>query len=53
MAAGARRVFYQLSLVHQLQPCLSQGNLATATHSLLTSRLDYCNVFNVGLLWEM
>ena len=45
----ARSPFAELKLVRQLRPFLEKSDLATVTHALVTSRLDYCNVFYVGL----
>lgn len=39
----ARGVLHQFGLVHQLWPFLEKKNLANMTHSLVTSRLEYCN----------
>ena len=33
----------------QLRPFLEMSDLATVTHALVTSRLDYCNALYVGL----
>ena len=49
VSAVARNVFAQLKLLCQLCPFLEMSNLATVTHALVTSRLDYCNVLYVGL----
>ncbi|KAF7243518.1 putative RNA-directed DNA polymerase from transposon BS, partial [Varanus komodoensis] len=39
--AVARSAFLQLRLIHQLRPFLENDCLATVTHTLLTSRLDF------------
>nr|GFC52549.1 hypothetical protein [Tanacetum cinerariifolium] len=49
VAAVARGAFAQLRLVRQLRPYLDRADLATVTHALVTSRLDYCNALYVGL----
>ncbi|KAF7246708.1 hypothetical protein EYD10_07374, partial [Varanus komodoensis] len=36
-------------LIHQLRPYLEYDCLATVTHALVTSRLDFCNTLYVGL----
>ncbi|KAF7253589.1 Ryanodine receptor 2, partial [Varanus komodoensis] len=38
-----------LRLIHQLRPYLENDCLATVTHALVTSRLDFCKVLYVGL----
>ena len=43
----ARSTFAQLKLVHQLCLFLEMLDLATVTHALVTSCLDYCNVLYV------
>ncbi|KAF7251302.1 putative uncharacterized transposon-derived protein F52C9.6, partial [Varanus komodoensis] len=45
----ARSAFFQLQLIHQLCPYLEYDCLATVTHTLVTSRLDFCNMLYVGL----
>ncbi|KAF7244471.1 Ubiquitin-conjugating enzyme E2 U [Varanus komodoensis] len=45
----ARSTFLQLRLIHQLRPFLENDCLATVTHALVTSRLDFCNALYVGL----
>ncbi|KAF7243143.1 Cullin-3 [Varanus komodoensis] len=45
----ARSAFLQLWLIHQLRPYLEYNCLATVTHALVTSRLDFCNALYVGL----
>ncbi|KAF7254778.1 hypothetical protein EYD10_00571, partial [Varanus komodoensis] len=45
----ARSAFLQLRLIHQLHPYLEYDCLATVTHALVTSRLDFCNALYVGL----
>ncbi|XP_053106346.1 uncharacterized protein LOC128325025 [Hemicordylus capensis] len=47
--AVARGAFAWLRLVRQLRPFLEKADLATVTHALVTSRLDYCNALYVGL----
>ncbi|KAF7245513.1 putative RNA-directed DNA polymerase from transposon BS [Varanus komodoensis] len=49
VTAVARSAFLQLRLIHQLRPYLEYNCLATVTHALVTSRLDFCNVLYVGL----
>ncbi|KAF7245399.1 RNA-directed DNA polymerase from mobile element jockey [Varanus komodoensis] len=44
VSAVARSAFLQLRLIHQLH-----SYLATVTHALVTSRLDFCNTLYVGL----
>ncbi|KAF7251550.1 hypothetical protein EYD10_03015 [Varanus komodoensis] len=44
-----RSTFHQLWWIHQLRPYLEDTCLATVTHALVTSRLDYCNALYVGL----
>ncbi|KAF7249720.1 Plexin-D1 [Varanus komodoensis] len=45
----ARSAFLQPWLIHQLRPFLENICLATVTHALVTSRLDFCNALYVGL----
>ncbi|KAF7246806.1 Chorion-specific transcription factor GCMa, partial [Varanus komodoensis] len=49
VTAAARSAFLQLRLINQLRPYLEYDCLATVTHVLVTSRLDFCNVLYVGL----
>ncbi|KAF7254804.1 RNA-directed DNA polymerase from mobile element jockey [Varanus komodoensis] len=49
VTAAARSAFLQLRLIHQLRPYLENVCLATVTHALVTSRLDFCNALYVGL----
>ncbi|KAF7246701.1 hypothetical protein EYD10_07390 [Varanus komodoensis] len=49
VTAVARSAFLQLRLIHQLRPYLENDCLATVTHALVTSRLDFCNALYVGL----
>ncbi|KAF7248278.1 putative sodium-coupled neutral amino acid transporter 11 [Varanus komodoensis] len=49
----ARSAFLQLRLIHQLRPYLEYDCLATVTHALVTSRLDFCNALYVGLPLKM
>ncbi|KAF7240555.1 Thromboxane-A synthase [Varanus komodoensis] len=49
VTAVARSAFLQLWLIHQLRPFLEHDCLATVTHTLVTSRLVFCNVLYVGL----
>ncbi|KAF7239530.1 putative RNA-directed DNA polymerase from transposon BS [Varanus komodoensis] len=49
LTAAARSAFLQLWLIHQLRPYLEYDCLATVTHALVTSRLDFCNALYVGL----
>ncbi|KAF7252275.1 Succinate dehydrogenase assembly factor 3, mitochondrial [Varanus komodoensis] len=53
VTAVARSAFFQLRLIHQLRPYLENDCLATVTHALVTSRLDFCNAFYVGLPLKM
>uniref|UniRef100_A0A8D2J284 Reverse transcriptase domain-containing protein n=1 Tax=Varanus komodoensis TaxID=61221 RepID=A0A8D2J284_VARKO len=49
VTTAARSAFLQLRLIHQLRPYLEYDCLATVTHALVTSHLDFCNAFYVGL----
>ncbi|XP_053142271.1 uncharacterized protein LOC128340742 [Hemicordylus capensis] len=49
VASMAQSAFYQLRLICQLQPYLERESLATVTHALVTSCLDYCNALYMGL----
>lgn len=49
----ARTVFYHLWLVSQLVPYLISHNLATESHAMVTSRLDFCKSLYVGLPWNL
>ncbi|KAF7251907.1 Polypeptide N-acetylgalactosaminyltransferase 16 [Varanus komodoensis] len=49
VTAVARSAFLQLRLINQLRPYLEYDCLATVTHALVTSRLDFCNTLYVGL----
>ncbi|KAF7238810.1 hypothetical protein EYD10_14545 [Varanus komodoensis] len=49
VTAVARSAFLQLQLIRQLRPYLEYDCLATVTHALVTSRLDFCNTLYVGL----
>ena len=40
--------FLQLRRIYQLCPYLDERSLATVTHALVTTRLDYCNALYVG-----
>ncbi|KAF7250405.1 Vacuolar protein sorting-associated protein 13A [Varanus komodoensis] len=53
VTAVARSAFFQLRLIHQLRPYLEYDCLATVTHALVTSRLDFCNALYVGLPLKM
>ncbi|KAF7246443.1 Protein NEL [Varanus komodoensis] len=53
VTAAARSAFLQLRLIHQLHPYLEYNCLATVTHVLVTSRLDFCNALYVGLPLKM
>ncbi|KAF7246415.1 Serine/threonine-protein kinase RIO3 [Varanus komodoensis] len=53
VTAAARSAFLQLRLIHQLRPYLECDCLATVTHALVTSRLDFCNALYVGLPLKM
>ncbi|KAF7240633.1 putative RNA-directed DNA polymerase from transposon BS [Varanus komodoensis] len=52
VTAVARTAFLQLRLINQLRPYLEYDCLATVTHALVTSRLDFCNALYVGLPLE-
>ncbi|XP_078234092.1 uncharacterized protein LOC140708079 [Pogona vitticeps] len=43
-----RHAFLQLWRIYQLRPYLDERSLATITHTLVTTRLDYCNALYVG-----
>ncbi|KAF7239847.1 Cardiolipin synthase (CMP-forming) [Varanus komodoensis] len=49
VTAAVRSAFLQLRLIHQLRPYLEYDCLATVTHALVTSRLDFCNALYLGL----
>ncbi|KAF7254239.1 hypothetical protein EYD10_01276 [Varanus komodoensis] len=49
VTAVVRSAFFQLRLIHQLHPYLENDCLATVTHALVTSRLDFCNALYMGL----
>ncbi|KAF7247065.1 RNA-directed DNA polymerase from mobile element jockey [Varanus komodoensis] len=49
VTTAARSAFLQLRLIHQLRPYLEYDCLATVTHALVTSRLDFCSALYVGL----
>ncbi|KAF7235271.1 Vomeronasal type-2 receptor 1 [Varanus komodoensis] len=49
VTAVARNAFLQLRLINQLRPYLEYDCLATVTHALVISRLDFCNALYVGL----
>ncbi|KAF7237070.1 Semaphorin-4D [Varanus komodoensis] len=53
VTAVARSAFLQLRLVYQLCPYLDEHCLATVTHALVTSRMDYCNALYLGLPLKM
>ncbi|KAF7236187.1 putative RNA-directed DNA polymerase from transposon BS [Varanus komodoensis] len=53
VTAAARSAFLQVRLIHQLRPYLEYDCLATVTHALVTSRLDFCNALHVGLPLKM
>ncbi|KAF7249628.1 putative RNA-directed DNA polymerase from transposon BS [Varanus komodoensis] len=53
VTAVARSAFLQLWLIHQLRPFLENDCLATVTHALVTSRLDFCNALYMGLPLKM
>ena len=44
----SRAAFLQLQRIYQLCPYLDEQILATVTHALVTTRLDYCNALHVG-----
>ncbi|KAF7236475.1 putative RNA-directed DNA polymerase from transposon BS [Varanus komodoensis] len=52
VTAVARSAFLQLRLIHQLRPYLENDCLATVTHALVTSQLDFCNALYMGLPLE-
>ncbi|KAF7250967.1 putative RNA-directed DNA polymerase from transposon BS [Varanus komodoensis] len=49
VTAVARNAFLQLQLINQLRPYLEYDCLATVTHALVTSCLDFCNALYMGL----
>lgn len=49
MVVVARSVYYKFRLVCQLCPFLSQKELAMVIHALVISKLNYFNMFNMGL----
>ncbi|KAF7246446.1 AT-rich interactive domain-containing protein 2 [Varanus komodoensis] len=49
VTAVVRNAFLQLRLINQLRPYLEYDCLATVTHALVTSRLDFRNALYVGL----
>lgn len=49
VAVVVRRVFVQLSLMHQLWAFLDQECLCSVTQALVISHFDYCNVLHMGL----
>ncbi|KAF7245360.1 RNA-directed DNA polymerase from mobile element jockey [Varanus komodoensis] len=51
--AVVRSTFLQLRLIHQLRPFLENDCLATVTHALVTSRLDYCNALYMSIPLKM
>ncbi|KAF7252318.1 Solute carrier family 22 member 7 [Varanus komodoensis] len=51
VTAVARSAFLQLRLIHQLRPYLEVDCLATVTHALVTSRLNYCNALPLKTVW--
>ncbi|KAF7251615.1 Ena/VASP-like protein [Varanus komodoensis] len=53
VTAVARSAFLQLWLIHQLRPFLENDCLATVTHTLVTSQLDFCNALYVQLPLKM
>ncbi|KAF7241018.1 RNA-directed DNA polymerase from mobile element jockey [Varanus komodoensis] len=53
VTAVARSAFLQLWLIHQLRPYLEYDCLATVTHALVTSRLNFCNALYMGLPLKM
>lgn len=40
---------YHVRLIRQLTLYLAPWNLATVTHTMITSRMDFCNSLYVGL----
>lgn len=52
VVAMDRSAYYQLRLIYQLHPFRYKKNLANITYVLITSRLDYCNAFYVGLPFD-
>lgn len=53
VAAVARSSYFPLWLVRQLHPCLGKKDLASVTHALVTSQLNYCNMLYVALPLKM
>lgn len=49
VVAMSRSVYYQLRLLCQLHPLLDKTFLVMVTHALISSKLDYCKFFYVGL----
>lgn len=49
VAAATKKAFAHLHLIHQLYPYLNWEALCTVTHVLITSHLNYCNAFYMGL----
>ncbi|KAF7236005.1 Catenin delta-1, partial [Varanus komodoensis] len=53
VTAVERSAFLQLRLINQLHPYLEYDCLATVTHALVTSGLDFCNALYMGLPLKM
>ena len=47
--ATARSAYYQLKLIRQQHPFLESEDLKMVVHTLVTSRLDFCNELFIGL----
>lgn len=41
--------FFRLSLLAEVKPFLNRQDLEKATHTFISSRLDYCNTVNAGI----
>lgn len=48
MVAVAKSTYCQLQLVQQLHPFLDKKDLASVTHGLVSSQLEYCNTLCVA-----
>ena len=49
IASVVQYTYFHLKQIAQLHPYLDTGSLNTLVHTLVVSRLDYCNAFCVGL----